>query len=202
MAGGVHDRRFLAVGRRPAGGTGVGQTGLLCEGQGVHSAAEQHGRSFTVAEDPDDPGTADPGRDFVPRPGQPFGHGLGGAVLLMPTIQGFGAGQRRNPRRGENLVDESHDLAAVFRDTSWIDRLRHYLPPPSLCRFDGTDRGRARRNARDPQRLLPPTSGISTRFPGRRTCALRCSAPGVEGSRVGKTVSQQPISPAFLTGLS
>ena len=186
VAAGVHDRHLLAVGQGAARRAGVGQSGPLLQGQGVHVAAEQHGGSLPVAEDTDDAGAAHSRGDLVARTGQPFGHGPGGAVLLVRQLRVPVQVDVEPLDEREDLVDESHDLAAVFCDTSWIDRLRHCCHRLRDFGSMVTDRAGA------PPESTRPATIVATRDGNLNTS---CAARGRSGSPA-RPAGPGPVRPA------
>lgn len=82
-AGVCHRHRGLVARPSRHRGTGVGQPGVLTDGECVHIRAEQHRRAIPVSQHPDDSGTAHPGGHLEAELLQSFSNDGCRAVLLM-----------------------------------------------------------------------------------------------------------------------
>src|SRR5699024_11260984 len=69
------------VGVHAPGGAGVGQPGLLLQGERVHVGAQHDRGAGAVAQNPDHTGAADASVDVVPGPVEPLGDPAGGAFF-------------------------------------------------------------------------------------------------------------------------
>ena len=73
MPAGMGNAGRLSEAVSAGGMAGVSQSRSLLNWQRVHVGAEQHGRSFAVAQQTDHTGSADAGRDLISMPLQPCG---------------------------------------------------------------------------------------------------------------------------------